>query len=423
MPKPDLRVRGFPPFLSFGGATNLQPSNQSEFVQARASAVFKYAGVDGAGDTSGYIDQDSSTAGTVRLARNVEKELKDGHPVLPVIISFTAYLSEGDAHNKLQDIAALAHGFGNLILSLQVAAEGHDEEHPVPAAYVVNPDFLSACQAENLGPDYALPVRQPLQEALDFRSVWAEIPHAITDDLRGYVLAVNWLLRTVAPSVSFGWSVTPQATGSAAWVYDADAKAPTEVASQVVNYIKSLGVFSASYQPDFLALDRYEADDFTIRAYMNGYCYGPREWGRFIDFADTLGTDLSVPVMLWAITASRTPFTNDDVYDEFDSQHWGTGGSYIFGDSNIGSDYRNINPRILMLEPSPVIGKRVEDTFRRAEPFDLSQPAYKEFVKRGIFAVLLGGGSTTGIVSGVGQPGPWVRDKLKTYSENRIQLN
>jgi hypothetical protein len=40
---------------------------------------------------------------------------------------------------------ALAYGFGNLILSLLVAVEGHDAEHLVLAAYVLNPDFLSAC--------------------------------------------------------------------------------------------------------------------------------------------------------------------------------------------------------------------------------------------------------------------------------------
>jgi hypothetical protein len=93
--------------------------------------MFKYAGVDGAGDTSGYLDQDTSTAQIIQLARNVEKGLNDGHPVLPVIVSFTANLSEGDARDKLQDSQALTHGFGNLILSLQVAVEGHDADHPV----------------------------------------------------------------------------------------------------------------------------------------------------------------------------------------------------------------------------------------------------------------------------------------------------
>ena len=37
-------------------------------------------------------------------------------------------------------------------------------------------------------------------------------------------------------------------------------------------------------KPHFLAIDRYEADDFTQRAYVNGYCYGPREWERYFDF-------------------------------------------------------------------------------------------------------------------------------------------
>ncbi len=32
--------------------------------------------------------------------------------------------------------------------------------------------------------------------------------------------------------------------------------------------------------PDFIAVDRYEADDFTIRSYANGYCYWTHEWQR-----------------------------------------------------------------------------------------------------------------------------------------------
>ncbi|KAJ5374318.1 hypothetical protein N7517_006324 [Penicillium concentricum] len=367
-------------FLSFGGATGLRSSSQADFVQGRASEVFIFGGMDGAGETTEYLEQDPGTAETVRLARNAEKERKDGRPVLPVIISYTVNFSCGDSHNKLENNQALAHGFGNLILSLQVAEEGRDAENSTPATYVVNPDFLSICEAENLGPDYVLPVRMPLQEALDFRGVPAQIPDSITDDLRGYVLAVNWLVRTVAPAVSFGWSVSPQATKDAKSVYDADAKASTEAASQVVNYVKSFGVFD-SYSPDFLAVDRYEADDFTARSYVNSYSDGPSESGKFSDFANTLGTDLSVPVMLWDITGSRIPSINDNVEGQSDSQHWGTGGSYILGDSNIGSKIPNLEPHSL------------------------------SFLERGVFTVLLGKGTTTGIEPGVSQPEPWVSDK------------
>lgn len=127
--------------------------------------------------------------------------------------------------------------------------------------------------------------------------------------------------------------------------------------------------------------------------------------------------------MAWQIPSSWTPLVTDMVLDDFDSQHWGTGGSYMLGDAGINSDYHNVHPNILALEFNPAfpyMGQTAEDMFIRAEPFDLTTPAYGDFPLRGIFSVLLGGGSTTGIVSSIGNPGPWVRNKLKAYMENPI---
>lgn len=62
------------------------------------------------------------------------------------------------------------------------------------------------------------------------------------------------------------------------------------------------------------------------------------------------------------------------------------------------------------------------DIFVRAEPLDLTNPGYGNFPQRGIFAVLLGGGSTAVIVSTVGNAEPWVRDKLNAYRDDPISL-
>jgi hypothetical protein len=292
----------------------------------------------------------------------------------------------------------------------------------VPAGYVANPDFLGACQQANLTADYAMPVRQPLQTALDHWSIKATIPASITDTIRGYVAAVNWLTRTVAPKVVFGWQVNLWGVGRSEWVYeDIDPATP---AQQTAAYIKSLGVYDGDAPPDFLAIDRYEADDFTQRAYVNGYCYGPREWQRYFDFCREVSRALKVPVMPWQIPASRTPATTDSVNMDFDSQHWGTGGSCLLGDPAIGSDYHNVNPNILALQFPAVfqsdMGQTAEDMFIRSEPFDITHPSYGDFPVRGIFAVLLGGGATTGIISTVGNPEPWVRNKLNAYMDNPI---
>lgn len=421
----NLNVRGFPSFLSFGGCADLTPGNAADFVAARASSVFKYAGFDGAGDANVYLTSDNQTTATVLLARDVERQIGGGHKVLPVIVSYTCNLSLGDTPTQLANKQGLAHSFGNLILSLNLVNEHIDADHPVPAGYVINPDFLGACQQGGFGPEYAMPVREPLRMALDHWNVAATIPSHIEENIRGYVAAVNWLFRTIAPAVTYGWQVNLWGVGASEWIYSSD-DAPRVNALETAAFIRAMRVHEGPDVPDFLAVDRYEADDFTIRSYANGYCYWTHEWKRFFDFCAGLSRDLKFPIMPWQIPASHAPLVSDAVNVDFDTQNWGTGGTYIFGDAAIGSDYHNIHPRIVALQfPQAfhwAMGSTAEDMFKRSEPFDVSVPAYGDFPYRGIFTMLLGGGATTGIISTVGDDTSFVRDKLAAYMNNPISF-
>jgi hypothetical protein len=418
----NLNVKGFPAFLSFGGCANLTPGNADDFVAARASVIFTYAGFDGAGDSNQYLTDDTNTSSLIALARTVESRLP-GQTVLPVPISYTCNLSLGNTPGILADANGHAHSFANYILALNIANQ-YAAGHPVPAGFIVNPDFLGACQQGGYGPTYAMPVRAPLQTALDHWGVQATIPASITENIAGYCAAVNWLTRTVAPNVTFGWQINLWGVGASEWIYS-NGDEPAQNAQATADYLTSLGVYSGDNQPDFLAIDRYEADDFTQRGYVNGYCYGPREWQRFFDFVQGISRALRLPVMPWQIPASHIPNTSDQVNADFDSQHWGTGGSCMLGDDAIGSDYRNVNPTLLAFTfpsnwQSYYGGATVQDMFIRDVPFDISQPSYSDFPLRGIFSVLLGGGATTGIVSTIGDPSPWVRDKLNAYMNSPI---
>lgn len=115
----------------------------------------------------------------------------------------------------------------------------------------------------------------------------------------------------------------------------------------------------------------------------------------------------------------------DVVSSDYDSEHWGTGGSYLLGDADISSDCQNINPRVMSLNLNATLIKAdtAAEVWQRGEPFDLSQPAYQDFPLRGIFTVLLGGGSTTGVISTVGNAGPWVIDRLNAYAADPIKLD
>ena len=432
---PNLKVPGFPNFLSFGGCTTADINQYTDFKSARASSVFKYAGEGGDGDPGKYLKEDLATINTIKLADKVGKELNK--QVLPVMISYTCNFSGGGTGN-LGDPDQLAHSFGNLILSLTDAnktIKGLKDSSVVAIGYVVNPDFLGECQKyqpdpsapKGLSPDFPVKVCEALTKALQKREISLDIPTSIKDTLSGYVLAVNWLLRTIPSTlnfvfpVTFGWQVNLWGSGSAIWIYDVpeDPKNdPATVAQTTVNYINSLSLYNDPYRPDFLAVDRYERDDFTTEA--GDYRFGPHEWPRYFDFCEAFSMSLKVPIMPWQIPSSHTPLFEDSVTD-FDVQHWGTGGSYILGDEGLGSDYHNANPIILAMQFNrPLVPyKTVEDLFTR-QAFDWSKPAYHDFPLRGIFAVLLGGGSTTGIVSSIGNPGPFARDRLHAYMDHPI---
>ncbi|MCC8422463.1 hypothetical protein [Photorhabdus thracensis] len=376
----NLAVKGFPDFLAFGGYADLTPTNLDDFVAARVSSVFKYAGIDGAGDPTQFLTDDPAVRKTIDLARSIEQTLNDGQPVLPVMISYTCNLSGGDVQSVLADMDAHTHRYANFILALNIANSYIDSTHETPAGFIVNPDFIGGCQQAGLSADYAMPVRQPLQDALDHWSISAQIPAYITDDIQGYVQSVNWLVHTIAPNMVFGWQINLWGTGRSEWIYEGGD--PIQIAGEVVSYVNSLGVFAENNSTDFLAIDRYEAeaDDLTQRSYDNVYCYGPLEWGVYYDFCSAISAQLKQPVMPWQIPASSTPLT-----------------------AKVGPTSRAL--------------------YERAVPFDLSQPAYLGFALRGIFAVLLGGGSTTGIVSTVGNPDSWVRDKLNAYRDDPVTFN
>jgi hypothetical protein len=198
----NLNVHGFPKFLSFGGLSDLVDLSGNDFQEARASSLFKYTG-NGAGDPQVYLTEDKATTTTIELAALVENNIGGGRLVLPVMISYMVNMSGGDIVKQLQAKQKLAHSFGNLILSLKLAKDIGKKS--VPVGYIVNPDFLGECQKHRLSPDYAMPVRGPLEEALKYRNVAVVVPSNITDTLKGYVSAVNWLIRDVAKEVTFGW--------------------------------------------------------------------------------------------------------------------------------------------------------------------------------------------------------------------------
>lgn len=448
----NLRVKGFPDFLSFGGCANMSPSNVDDLAEARVSSLFKYSGDDGMGDASAYLDPAKEpTTKIIQMARDVAA--KTGDSVLPVMVSYTCNLSLGDVENIIDDPERHQFSFANFIQALQMAQAMKDDEHPVPAGFIVNPDYLGECQKYGFSPDYAIPVRQPLAKALAHHGVDIAVPAAITDTLKGYIKGVNWLVRVIAPDVVLGWQVNLWSVGGSQWVYNdftyddvfdaADGTKkkmtidPTLAGKLTAEYALLVGVFddieytgangvaAVAKGADFMAADRYEADDFTSRAYKNGYCYSPFEWDRTFDFCAALSRYLRQPVLPWQVPASRLATVSEPV-GALEEKFWGTGGSYLMGHAEIGNSLEAINADLLDIEfldvHASMMGKNPRELFQRHE-WDFTEPKYVDFPSRGIFHVQVGGGATTGVVSAVNNnSSSWMRAKLAAYRNNPVKF-
>jgi hypothetical protein len=110
---------------------------------------------------------------------------------------------------------------------------------------------------------------------------------------------------------------------------------------------------------------------------------------------------------------------------DFNTQNWGSGGSYLMGHAEIGTSVEAINGRLLALPFDAAyvatMSNNTRELFSR-HSWDLSAPKYLDFPSRGIFHVHLGGGATTGVISGVGDTSSWMRNKLKAYRDNPVKF-
>jgi hypothetical protein len=223
--------------------------------------VFKYAGNDGAGDANTYLTDDTATSTTINLARSVETEL-GGQPVLPVMISYTCNLSQGNTKGMLANADQHAHSFAN---SDPVTEHGkqHDRQHASgtcrlrrePRLYRRMPARRHSAKLRDAGAPAAPDCARSLVGRRDDSVEHHRKPDRIR---RGRQLAVP----------DGGTRRRLRLASRSEWIYeDAD---PLDVAQQTATYVDNLAVYGGTWKPHFLAIDRYEADDFTQRAYVNG---------------------------------------------------------------------------------------------------------------------------------------------------------
>lgn len=429
-----LQVKGWPNYVAHGGVTVNAAETVSRYRGIPVSALFKYDGFDGGGDHVPAAEVDTNGDGfldyaslpihkTVPLVREIEKEA--GRPVMPVMVVYTANASGGSAVSDLQDSQRLRNHFGNFITQCLAAQSYKDSDHAVPATFVLNPDFLGAMQQEPYG---YTGVRQANSVEVNVQLAAAinalpELPGmsypvlpVFSNDLYGYIQAINYIVRQFAPDIAFGWQTNVWATGTADWLLKTDAD-PAAHGAAIAAFIEELGVYRGDYAPDFIAFDKFERDCFSPDALAH-YGWNATCWLHYLGMVKQAAKNLHKPAMLWQIPGGHMP-TTDEGTSKIAASHFASGGSFFMGDARIGKDINAISSALLNTPVNSAIYgvANVGDFLRQDNGYDWGQMQALNLPDYNVFSVLWGGGSTVSIttIHSNGEDGGWLAEKMSEY--------
>lgn len=278
---------------------------------------------------------------------------------------------------------------------------------------------------------------------------------SIDNDLKGWIAMTNWVMKTFAPDVSFGWQENLWASGGTEWLRDGTA---SEKATSVAEFLDDLDVFDGDYQPDFIAFDRYEFDDFNSRAYSIGYLFNAQDWTTFFSYVgDVSGALDNQPVMLWQMPGGHIQEDGDGddrgAYGGtfpnfmFSADHGGTSAvdfdsvnTYISAtDISYGASYADNDACTDEIDDSCTVTTTVTYAYDPDSILDYlkitsdgsgSDNTWDEghlesaVTDANVFSILFGGGNTTGVAAvpivSVGDDGGWLSDKVVNYFTDPI---
>ena len=434
-------IDGWAKYLSMGGITLGDAGNDLGLSQTPLNAIFKYSG-SGLGDTGILLDDSSPnfpTTKTIQQARRLEANYATLYPnftskVMPVMVHYTAQASGGgigeiDVYNDTN----LQIHYRNLIRETKKMMSFRDATHPFPATYVLNPDLLGAQQQsysldnfnDNEIYNHLIQVNGQLVSALLAEGLSTASLPVFTNNWLGYYQSINYLIKTIGEgAIKFGWQLNVWATGTSLWVYDANNLASVK-AQQVTSFVNDkLGVFSGTWKPDFVVLDRYEADCFSVRG--QNYAYNTQAWDRFVDYSAEIGKNLNLPVMLWQIPGGHLITNNETIMNYDIPSHSSASATYFLGDKNVGIGTNNVRSSVLSLPLLPIssvyntTATTIGQWLNQTPNYDYGKSQLQKLADKNIFSILWGGGETISVatIGTNGNDDGWLANKLKGYYDN-----
>ncbi|WP_084050388.1 T9SS type A sorting domain-containing protein [Aquimarina macrocephali] len=428
----EFTVKGFPKYLSHGTITNAAASFDDNFKNSPLNALFKYSGLDGAGDR-GKIPDMTPTKNTIEQARRLEAS-QGGRKILPVMVHYTANASGGGSLEAIKDLSEnqnLYFHYRNLIQEIKVILSYEDTDHPNPGAFVISPDLIGAIQQDVVfGNDHNIrtmrvEVNQDIKKAFEDENLNITGLPSFSDNLKGYLQSVNFLIHHVGEcKIPFGYQQNVWAAGSARWVFEkaGEFNDPVSEAIEVADFMNSLELYTGEWKPDFIAFDRYERDCFGPAAIQN-YAWTAKHWDMYLIFCEEIAERIgNVPIMLWQIPGGHMPTTDENIVNFDIANHSSASAPYFLGDSRIGTDLSKIHPDLKNIalalphyEANTIGGHLANDN-----GYDWGTSNLQRLANMNVFSILWGGGSTTGIgsIGTNGDDDQWLAKKISEYYSN-----
>jgi chitodextrinase len=413
-------------------------------------AFFTYAGQDGGGDPGVLIPHDSKVDNIMTEVRGLETKMQA--PVMPTFVFYTVDGSSGDDSIK-RDISSgyLQKHYQNLISILQQLEAYRDNGHPVPATILLNPDFFGElhkqCQPGYcpIPLDTPIDVKGELSRALKAMNLNIAVP----GDLQGskqsfpeYVQSINWIMHQFGPDITFGWQDNVWAGDGAGhgWIHKAtsdSSQIKTHVKSEV-NFLKQMKLVTgnSARDPQYIAFDKWERDVFDAglggAGVNNGYMYNAQDMGVYLNYVRYVSEGLGsgsqpLPAMLWQIPGGHLQTTDADEVDQRQN-HGSAEPDFILGNPALASGLSNVQGYIAdAAMPANIYGSNKATTVRgymqanlSGEQNSLTKDHLALVSKAHVFAVLWGGGSTTGVagLSGALDDNGWLFSRIKANKLN-----
>lgn len=477
-------VNGWPNYIAMGAVTDDSTSVTNSLKTRPVDAIFKYAGFGGNGDP-GQIIYPIFTMQTADQAKTLTTYYQQNNTfrlVKPVMVVYTAQMSGGVSYTDFEFNNLVMH-YINLIMESQKIQSYKTTDNPFPGSIVLNPDLLGMVQQQNLIPALnsaisKVSLQKALQTAVCFAthtittpygqnlnydqlfqairsqttdnwsamSIWDQykmryfndcmanptVPPSIiipnfTNDFPGWVESTNWLIRQLAPNVTFGWQENLWATGTANWVhanYDS-VTLKTKFADPTVATINAAHAYSGTYRPDFIVFDKYEMD--TIPSAVSvGYLYNARDWSNVLSYAKNISESLgSVPVMLWQIPGSHLQVNNDI---DTRTGRASTEPDYFFADAtnplpNLKSYISTITLPTAIYGYSNIVTYLSMDELGNVGNYTWQTQHLQKAADAHVFSILWGGGNTTSVSSYPSDDNGWLANRIINYYKNPTPIS